>query len=56
MIAQHSYNNFILPWEGEWDITISRDLSTLTASTTTPNPYEGPGIGPEPENAPNPDA
>ena len=56
LIAQHSYNNFILPWEGEWDITISRDLSTLTASTTTPNPYEGPGIGPEPENAPNPDA
>ena len=56
LIAQHSYNNFILPWEGEWNITISRDLSTLTASTTTPNPYEGPGIGPEPENAPNPDA
>ena len=56
LIAQHSYNNFILPWEGEWDITISRDLSTLTASTTTPNPYEGPEIGPEPENAPNPDA
>ena len=49
-------NNFVLPWEGEWNITISRDLSTLTASTTTPNPYEGPGIGPEPENAPNPDA
>ena len=48
--------DFILPWEGIWDITIANDLSTLTAFTSTPDPNVGPEIGPEPENAPNPDA
>lgn len=48
--------DFILPWEGVWNITIANDLSKLTASTSTPDPNVGPGIGAEPENAPNPDA
>ena len=48
--------NFVLPWEGVWNITIANDLSTLTAFTSTPDPNVGPEIGPEPENAPNPDA
>ena len=48
--------DFILPWEGIWDITIANDLSTLTAFTSTPDPNVGPEIGPEPENGPNPDA
>ena len=56
LIAQHSYSNFVLPWEGIWNITIANDLSTLTAFTSTPDPNVGPEIGPEPENAPNPDA
>ncbi|MBR3765849.1 MAG: carboxypeptidase regulatory-like domain-containing protein, partial [Muribaculaceae bacterium] len=38
LIAQHSYNNFVLPWAGVWNITVSGDLSTLTATTTTPKP------------------
>ena len=49
-------DNIVLPWAGEWVITVAGDLSTLTASTSTPNVYDGPGIGAEPENAPNPDA
>ena len=55
LIAKHA-GDFILPWEGVWNITIANDLSTLTATTSTPDPNEGPGIGAEPENAPNPDA
>ena len=38
LIAQHSYSNFVLPWAGVWNITVSGDLSTLTATTTTPKP------------------
>lgn len=38
LIAQHSYNNFVLPWAGVWNITVAGDLSTLTATTTTPKP------------------
>ena len=53
--AEWGYN-FVLPWEGVWNITVSGDLSTLTASTSTPDPNVGPEIGPEPEDAPNPDA
>ena len=55
LIAKHG-GDFILPWEGVWNITIANDLSKLTASTSTPDPNVGPGIGAEPENAPNPDA
>ncbi len=38
LIAQHSYNNFVLPWAGVWNITVAGDLSTLTATTSTPQP------------------
>ena len=38
LIAQHSYSNFVLPWAGVWNITVSGDLTTLTATTTTPKP------------------
>ncbi len=30
--------NIVLPWAGEWTITVAGDLSTLTATTSTPNP------------------
>lgn len=40
LIAQHSYNNFVLPWAGVWNITVSGDLSTLTATTSTPKPLD----------------
>lgn len=30
--------NIVLPWAGVWTITVAGDLSTLTASTTTPEP------------------
>lgn len=30
--------NIVLPWAGVWNITIADDLSTLTATTTTPKP------------------
>lgn len=56
LIADKDGGNIALPWEGVWNVTIAGDLSTLHASTSTPNPDEGPGIGPEPEDAPNPDA
>ena len=38
LTAQHSYNNFVLPWAGVWTITVAGDLSTLTATTSTPQP------------------
>lgn len=38
LISQHSYNNFVLPWAGVWNITVAGDLSTLTATTSTPQP------------------
>ncbi|MBR5550588.1 MAG: carboxypeptidase regulatory-like domain-containing protein [Muribaculaceae bacterium] len=38
LIAQHSYSNFVLPWAGVWTITVAGDLSTLTATTSTPQP------------------
>lgn len=56
LIADKDGGNIALPWEGVWNVTIAGDLSTLHASTSTPDPNVGPGIGPEPENAPNPDA
>lgn len=56
LIADKNGGDIILPWEGEWNISVASDLSTLTATTTTPNPNQGPEIGPEPEDAPNPDA
>lgn len=30
--------NIVLPWAGVWNITVADDLSTLTATTTTPKP------------------
>ena len=30
--------NIVLPWAGVWTITVASDLSTLTASTETPEP------------------
>ena len=30
--------NIVLPWSGVWTITVAADFSTLTATTTTPNP------------------
>ena len=56
LIADNAGENILLPWTGVWNVTVAGDLSTLTATTSTPDPYVGPGIGAEPENAPNPDA
>ena len=56
LIADKNGGNINLPWEGIWNVTIAGDLTTLHAFTSTPDPNVGPGIGPEPENAPNPDA
>ncbi len=56
LIADKDGGNIALPWAGVWTITVAGDLSTLTATTSTPNPNEGPEIGVEPEDAPNPDA
>lgn len=56
LIADTEGGNITLPWEGVWNVTIAGDLTTLHASTSTPNPDEGPGIGAESEDAPNPDA
>lgn len=48
--------NIVLPWAGVWNITIADDLSTLTATTTTPKPLyivgNGDAIGAwDPNNA-----
>ncbi len=56
LVADKNGGDIILPWEGVWNITVADDLTTLTATTTTPNPNQGPEIGIEPEDAPNPDA
>ena len=56
LIADNAGEKILLPWTGVWNVTVAGDLSTLTASTSTPDPYLGSGIGAEPENAPNPDA
>ena len=56
LIADNNGGNINLPWEGIWNVTIAGDLTTLHAFTSTPDPNVGPEIGPEPENAPNPDA
>lgn len=29
---------FALPWKGTWTIELAGDLSTITATTTTPKP------------------
>ncbi len=56
LIADKNGGNINLPWEGVWNVTIAGDHTTLHAFTSTPDPNVGPEIGPEPENAPNPDA
>ena len=56
LIADNAGEKILLPWNGVWNVTVAGDLSTLVATTSTPDPYVGPGIGAEPENAPNPDA
>ena len=56
LIADKDGGNIALPWEGVWNVTIAGDLTTLTATTSTPNPNQGPEIGAEPEDSPNPDA
>lgn len=34
--------NIVLPWAGAWTITVAGDLSTLTATTETPEPVKYP--------------